>query len=181
MSFDLSHFNLAFVKLANGSHHFTYNVNDEFFEHFGNQEVNQAIVDFEASVTKSDSMIIIDLKGKGVLTSTCDRCLNSVRFEVNPYFKVIAHLNSIAEPDNSTDDLNIQLLYLRSSDFELNLASCIYESFLPCIPMVKSCESLENKSCDSTVIQRINQKQELKENSDPRWEKLKELLNKKEK
>jgi uncharacterized metal-binding protein YceD (DUF177 family) len=74
------------------------------------------------------------------------------------------------------------LIYLRSSDFELNLASSIYESFLPCIPMVKSCEALENKDCDDSVTRIINQNGDNQEESvDPRWDKLKQLLNKKEK
>jgi uncharacterized metal-binding protein YceD (DUF177 family) len=73
------------------------------------------------------------------------------------------------------------LIYLRSSDFELNLASSIYESFLPCIPMVKSCETLENKDCDDSVTRIINQDGNNDDSVDPRWEKLKQLLNKKEK
>lgn len=182
MSFDLNYFNLTFVKLPNGEHQFTYEVNDTFFEYFGNQEIRGASVTFFALITKSDSMLVIDLKGEGSLISTCDRCLNSVNFNVKPDFKVIAHMNSSEVETVSNDDINLQLIYLRSSDFELNLASSIYESFLPCIPMVKSCETLENKSCDDSVTRIINQNRDnLEESVDPRWEKLKQLLNNKEK
>ena len=182
MSFDLNYFNLTFVKLPNGEHQFTYEVDDAFFEYFGNQEISGGSVTFLASITKSDSMLVIDLKGKGSLLSTCDRCLNSVKFNVMPNFKVIAHMNSSEVETVSNDDIDLQLIYLRSSDFELNLASSIYESFLPCIPMVKSCETLENKECDDSVTRIINQNGDnLDESVDPRWEKLKQLLNKKEK
>ena len=181
MSFDLNHYNLTFVKLANGEHQNTYEVNDSFFEHFGNQEVSGASVSFKASIIKSDSMMIVDLYGNGVLTSTCDRCLNQLKFNVKPVFKVIAHLNS-SEPDTlANDDINLQLIYLRASDFELNLASSIYESFLPCIPMVKSCELLENKDCDSTITSIIDKTDKPDDSVDPRWDKLKQLINKKEK
>jgi uncharacterized metal-binding protein YceD (DUF177 family) len=106
-------------------------------------------------------MLVIDLKGDGSLISTCDRCLNSVKFNVKPDFKVIAHMNSSEVETVSNDDINLQLIYLRSSDFELNLASSIYESFLTRI---------------------INQNEDNQDESvDPRWEKLKQLLNKKEK
>ena len=94
MSFVLNYFNLAFVKLTNGEHQMTFEVNDSFFEYFGNQEISRASVTFLASIIKSDSMLIIDLKGNGYLVSTCDRCLNAVRFSVKPDFKVIAHMNS---------------------------------------------------------------------------------------
>lgn len=181
MSFDFNYFNLAFVKLTNGEHQFTYEVNDAFFDYFGNKEISAASVSFNATVIKSDSMIIIDLKGKGVLQATCDRCLNHVNFQVNPDFKVIANLNSSEVPTSLNDDINLQLIYLRSSDFEINLATSIYESFLPCIPMVKSCESLENKDCDETVTRIINQTDKADESVDPRWEKLKQLINNKEK
>ncbi len=181
MSFDLNYFNLAFVKLSNGEHQLSYEVNDSFFEYFGNQEISGASVTFLASIIKSDSMLIIDLQGTGTLVSTCDRCLNSVRFSVRPDFRVIAHMNSSEVETVSNDDINLQLIYLRSSDFELNLGSSIYESFLPCIPMVKSCESLENKDCDDSVTRIINQSGSNDDSVDPRWDKLKQLLNKKEK
>ncbi len=181
MSFVLNYFNLAFVKLTNGEHQMTFEVNDSFFEYFGNQEISRASVTFLASIIKSDSMLIIDLKGNGSLVSTCDRCLNAVRFSVKPDFRVIAHMNSSEVETVSNDDINLQLIYLRSSDFELNLASSIYESFLPCIPMVKSCETLENKDCDDSVTRIINQDGNNDNSVDPRWEKLKQLLNKKEK
>jgi uncharacterized metal-binding protein YceD (DUF177 family) len=181
MSFVLNYFNLAFVKLTNGEHQMTFEVNDSFFEYFGNQEISGASVTLLASIIKSDSMLVIDLKGNGSLVSTCDRCLNAVRFNVKPDFKVIAHMNSSEVETVSNDDVNLQLIYLRSSDFELNLASSIYESFLPCIPMVKSCETLENKDCDDSVTRIINQDGNNDDSVDPRWEKLKQLLNKKEK
>jgi uncharacterized metal-binding protein YceD (DUF177 family) len=47
--------------------------------------------------------------------------------------------------------------------------------------MVKSCETLENKDCDDTVTRIINQDGNNDDSVDPRWEKLKQLLNKKEK
>lgn len=181
MSFDSSQFNLTFVKLANGEHHFSYEINDTFFEHFGNQEISGANVRFNATITKSDSMLVIDLSGTGTLKSTCDRCLDSLEFAVNPVFRVIAHLNSNEDETVLSDDLNLQLIYLRSSDFQLNLASSIYESFLPCIPMVKTCEIMEHKQCDDSVTRIIDNNSTNVTTVDPRWDKLKQLLNKKEK
>jgi uncharacterized metal-binding protein YceD (DUF177 family) len=167
---------LAFVKLSNGEHQLSYEVNDSFFEYFGNQEISGASVTFLASIIKSDSMLIIDLKGTGTLVSTCDRCLNSVRFSVRPDFRVIAHMNSSEVETVSNDDINLQLIYLRSSDFELNLGSSIYESFLPCIPMVKSCESLENKDCDDSVTRIINQSGSNDDSKYPRLEETNVVL-----
>jgi len=181
MSFDLNLFTLTFVKLTNGDHQFTYEVNDSFFDHFGNHEISGANVLFNAKITKSDSMLVIDLNGAGSLKSTCDRCLDSLEFCVNPTFKVIAHLNSSEEETVLGDDLNLQLIYLRSSDFQLNLSSSIYESFLPCIPMVKTCEIMEGKNCDDTVTSMIDRGNDNVTSVDPRWDKLKQLLNKKEK
>jgi uncharacterized metal-binding protein YceD (DUF177 family) len=47
--------------------------------------------------------------------------------------------------------------------------------------LVKSCESLENKDCDDSVTRIINQSGSNDDSVDPRWDKLKQLLNKKEK
>ncbi len=181
MSFDLSHFKFPFVKLSNGLHHLNFEVDGAFFEYFGNQDVSSASVTFTASVNKSDTMMVIDLIGQGTITSICDRCLNDLEISVAPVFKVIAHLNSSEEEVVTNDDINLQMIYLRSSDFELNLSSSIYESFLPCIPMVKSCETQSKKDCDQKMLNFINQNNVEENSIDPRWEKLKQLINKKDK
>lgn len=74
-------------------------------------------------------------------------------------------------------------MYLSGAQFKLNIAESVYQSFLSTIPFVKRCDDVEGQQCNEEMLERLDSLEDSKENTnetDPRWEELKKLLNKKE-
>lgn len=172
-------FDIEFVKLKNGIHSFEYRLNDLFFEEFANSEINGANVNVKLEITKSDSLMIADLHCDGVLKLACDRCLGTLDYPVTTQFKTIYHLNAAVEKIDEASEVNVDIVYLNASQYKINVATSIYESFLPALPMVKKCEDVANGRCDEDMLQRLSKEYtdlSQPESSDPRWDELKKWL-----
>ncbi len=185
MEINLDDFTIEHVKLKVGDHNFYFTLNKSFFEYFGYVDLNDCNFNTEVKLIKSDSMMIADIQSTGWMSFDCDRCLTPIKFPLNSFIKVIYYLNSEDSNQIDSDKLDLDLVYLRPSEFSINVSKYIYESFLTCIPMIRNCDDLNEKPCDFDILQRLtgqNTNEETNENQeiDPRWLQLKELLNKKE-
>jgi uncharacterized protein len=177
-------FDIEFVKLKNGIHTFQYEIGKPFFDFFQNSEIQGAKMMFTATLNKNDTTMVVDLHGTGTLDFHCDRCLKVHAYQVIPEFKILYHLNSIDNIKNEGVELNVDVFYLTSSTFKVNISESIYESFLPVIPMVKKCEDIPGLECDPDIIDWLDSEKNTQgeqTDTDPRWDALKNLLNKKEK
>ncbi len=179
VEFDIEH-----VKLQNGNHQFSYELDKQFFDFFENTEVLSVAVKSNVQIDKSDNMAIVDIDTSGELMLNCDRCLEALKYPVKTRFKVIYHLNSEFSKSNEAEEVGLDVVYLTANEFKFNIAKSIYESFLPAIPMVKNCDGTAEKPCNVEILkhldnsQRSNDSVENKTN-DPRWDELKKLLNNK--
>ncbi len=177
----MNNFDIEFVKLENGIHSFQYEIDGSFFESFKNLDIQGAHVDVRVSLNKTESVLYFDIQGKGYLNFQCDRCLSEIQYPVNTDFKVVYHLNAVESKIDEAQEVNLDVFYLSGTQYKVNIADSIYESFLSEIPMVKRCDDVENNECNAEMIDCLEDLEENKEGKneiDPRWEELKKLLNK---
>ncbi len=181
MSFILSEFDIEFVKLKIAKHSFEYHIDKTFFENFNNSDVLSSDVKVQVLLDRQESMLLLNIHGDGMLNMQCVRCLNDVSFTVKPNHKCIYHLNQENFNNNDNNPLDLDVVYLASNEFKINVAQYVYESFLTQIPMVVNCELENNKSCDSTMLEKLKgvSKNEREKETDPRWDALKKLIDKK--
>lgn len=181
MSFVLSDFDIEFVKLKIAKHSFQYYIDNAFFENFNNSDVLSANVNVLVNLDRQENMLLLNIDGDGSLNMQCVRCLNDVTFKVQPSHKCIYHLNQENVNNNDNNSLDLDVVYLTSHEFKINIAQYIYESFLTQIPMVVNCELENNKSCDSTMLEKLKgvSKNKIDNETDPRWDALKKLIDKK--
>jgi uncharacterized metal-binding protein YceD (DUF177 family) len=177
----LSEFDIEFVKLKNGKHSFEYHIDKSFFENFNNSDVLSSNVNVSVTLDRQENMLLLDIEGKGTLNMQCVRCLNDVTFNVDPKHKCIYHLNQENVNNNDNNPLDLDVVYLAPHEFKINLSQYVYESFLTQIPMVVNCDLEESKSCDSTMLEKLkgDSNNENKNETDPRWDALKKLIDKK--
>jgi uncharacterized metal-binding protein YceD (DUF177 family) len=186
MKFGIETFTIEHVKLKIGEHEFQYEVNKTFFEHFGYVDLIDACFKTTVKLNKSENMMICDIQSLGWMSFDCDRCLAPVKYPMDSFIKVIYYLNSEEDGSGESGQLDLDLVYLRPSEFSINIAQYIYESFLTAIPMIRNCDELDEKLCDFEMLKKIEgvdikeQKEGEEHIIDPRWQKLKELLNNKE-
>ena len=178
-------FTIEHVKLKVGNHDFSYSLDKSFFDYFGYSDLIDCNFTTNVNLNKSDNMMVVDISSNGWMSFDCDRCLIMMKYPINSFIKVIYYLNSDHDSTVETDKLDLDLVYLRPSDFSIDIGTYIYESFLTAIPMIRNCDNLIDKPCDTDMLDRINGTKNEAENNenieiDPRWLQLKNLLNKKE-
>jgi uncharacterized metal-binding protein YceD (DUF177 family) len=107
--------------------------------------------------------------------------LAEIGLPVEAEFKIIYHLNSEHTLENEVvNDLNSDVIYLKPQDYSFNITQAVYESTLIALPMVKNCDDLIDKPCDQLMLDKIDGINQGSTQLDPRWEKLKNILNNEE-
>lgn len=170
----LSEFDIDFVKLKEGVHEFQYRIGKPFFDAFENSEVLHANVEARISLDKQHQMMQADLQMTGTVGVTCDRCLETLNMPVDTQYRLIYKTQEEAgrEPQGE-----VELVFIAPQEFTINVAQPIYESVLLAVPMIRNCDGLENKPCNREMLEKLDKlKQTGEGESDPRWDKLKDLL-----
>ncbi len=177
----LYEYNIVFIKLANGVHHFDYHVGNTFFTAFESSLIQEATLDVAVVLTKEQAHVFdLDFHIKGIITRTCDRCLDDFPFPIDTHFNLLVKQTE-KEKENESD-----ITYLPMSEYQINLAKYIYDICNLAIPMRTVCEDSKIKKCNNEVEKKLEELERANlesETEDPRWDALKDLLkdNKKDK
>ena len=170
-------FEIEFVKLKDGQHHFQGEIGIQFFEYFENIDVKGAQVDVQLEIDKQQSLIQVELFAKGYVSVTCDRCLELVNMPVDTQYLVLYQFTGEVAPDVDKDNSEVEFIELPANAVAFNVSQQVYETVLLDIPMIRNCDDLETKPCNSQMLEKLNNiNQSGDEKSDPRWDKLKDLL-----
>ncbi len=173
----LEEFDIEFVKLKDGLHEFNYRLEKKFFEVFDNEDVLASDIEVKAVLEKTANLMNLSLHLKGKVDVSCDRCLVPLSVSVETDHHVLYKmLPEIGDEDIVHDDWII----LTQQDYKINLGQDCYETTLLSLPMMRNCDDMETKPCNYQMLSKLNELSgNDEEQSDPRWDKLKELLKKK--
>ena len=173
----LEEFDIEFVKLKDGVHEFDYRLEKKFFEVFDNEDILSSDIEVRAILEKSPQLMNLSLDLKGQISLSCDRCLVPLSIPVLANHHVLYKMMpEISGESKQFDDW----IVLTQQDFKINLAQDCYETTLLSLPMIRNCDEMDVKPCNHQMLSKLNDLSgDGEANSDPRWEKLKELLKKK--
>ena len=82
-------FLISFSGLKIGTHHFTFEVDDTFFEKRDYSILKQGNVCFEVAFEKKESMLILDFSLNGEVVLSCNRCNDDLSKKVQGEYKLI--------------------------------------------------------------------------------------------
>ncbi|HET7360565.1 MAG TPA: DUF177 domain-containing protein [Salinimicrobium sp.] len=175
----LKAFTIPFVGLKLGKHQFEYDIDSEFFEHFEYDEFNSAKVKVNLSLEKKPTMMELTFKASGTVNVNCD-------LTNEPYDQPIeSELFLVVKFGEEYNDDNEEILILPHGEFELNVQQYIYELIVLAVPSKRVHPGVLDGSLHSEVLDKLeelspeqNKKTKENEDIDPRWNKLKNLLNK---
>ena len=172
---------IPFLGLKLGKHQFDYQIDKEFLELFDYNEFQALDVQCMIELDKKETMLELNLHQKGVVTVNCD--LTNEEFD-QPIEGELKMLVKFGEEYNDDHD---EILILPYEEHQLSVAQYIYESILLSVPTKrihpgvldgtlesKALEYLENQDDDLEQQFEDNEEEEL--DTDPRWDKLKQLL-----
>jgi uncharacterized metal-binding protein YceD (DUF177 family) len=177
----LAAFLIPFVGLKLGKHEFEFLIDREFFEHFEYDDFNSANVKIDLLFEKKSTLMELTFKAAGVVNVNCD-------LTNEPYDQPIdAELTLVVQFGDSFNDDNEELLILPHSEYQLNVAQYIYELIVLSVPLKRVHPGVLDGTLKSEVLEKLEElspkeDQDIEENDsgeeiDPRWNKLKKLLN----
>ena len=165
-----SRYIIRFHGLKDGLHRFEFEAGDDFFKAFKNPEINAGTISVVAELDKKAQMLALALKVKGSLQVVCDRCLEFVDIKIKGETQLFFKFGDIEE------EMSHELIVLAHSTHELNVADYIYETAVLAMPYKKT---HPKNGCNPEMLKRINgfdEENEKTEETDPRWDKLKDII-----
>ena len=177
----LAAFTIPFVGLKQGQHEFDFDIDREFFEHFEYDEFNSSDVKVVLQFEKKSTMMELTFNAAGRVNIDCD-------LTNEPYDQAIEGiLRLVVKFGDEFNDDNEELLILPHGEFQLNVAQYIYELVVLSVPLKRVHPGVLDGTLSSEMLEKLEELSpkeagELKEiedqeEIDPRWNKLKNLLN----
>ena len=169
----LKQFILPVRGLGLGRKSFKYKIGNEFFEQFENSEIEHADILLQLEVNKQTRMIVLEFNFSGTILTQCDRCLDEFNFEIKSKQSLYVKLGS------ENDELTDEMIVISEQEHELDLAQHIYEFINLSLPIKKvhKIDKNGNSLCNKEMLKKLNKltvDEETK--TDPRWNKLKDLM-----
>ena len=165
-------FLIPFSGLKLGTHHFTFEVNDTFFEKRDYSILKQGKVNVEVVFEKKETMMILNFSLQGEVVLSCNRCNDDLSLAISNKFKLIY---TFGNEDMSND----VVIVLHPDTHEIDIEQQLYEFITISIP---SRVIHEENECNQEMLETLNKYLLLKENKenntdnvDPRWSALKGL------
>ncbi|PYE83353.1 uncharacterized metal-binding protein YceD (DUF177 family) [Winogradskyella epiphytica] len=173
----LKSYTIPFVGLKVGEHHFDYQIDNTFFEHFEYDEFNAVDVKIDLVLVKKATLLEFYFKAKGSVNVNCDITNEPYDQAIDDEFKLVVKFGHEYNDDNE------DILILPHGDYEINVAQYIYELIILAVPIKRVHPGIEDGTLQSDILSKLEElspKQELEEKTsediDPRWNNLKKLL-----
>jgi uncharacterized metal-binding protein YceD (DUF177 family) len=171
-------FEIAFVGLKPGEHHFTYNIEDSFFEQFAKQDFDQAQIEVKMTLDKQVNFFLLHFDIHGQANTLCDRCGDTMTMTIWDEFDHVIKLVATDDVENN-DDGDPEVTYISQSDSLLDVSKLVYEYCIFAQPIQKvHSDSIKGESgCNQETLNILNKQGE--HTSNKMWDALKKQIEKK--
>jgi uncharacterized metal-binding protein YceD (DUF177 family) len=160
--------------IKDGLHRYDYIVNKLFTDQFNYEDVLDIEAHVEVSMFKTNQLFNFTISLTGKILVECDRCLDEFHVDI-----AFDNHFSVKLEDNAPEE-NDEIIFIPTHSKEFDVAPYVFETIVFAVPMKKvHPNDKSGKSlCNPDVISKLD-KHIINENEpiDPRWDKLKELLN----
>lgn len=168
---------IAFQGLKEGEHVFEFDVDNAFFEGLEYSVIEKGKLKTIVHLIKGSRHLELDVAIDGYVDVICDRCLDeypeNISFEGRIYVK-------FGEETHNDDD---EIWVISRDENDLDLTHYIYESINLSLPYKKihpddkhgisTCNPDMLEKLEKHIIEETKNQEEI---TDPRWDKLKDLL-----
>jgi uncharacterized metal-binding protein YceD (DUF177 family) len=173
----LKDFTIPFVGLKIGKHHFDYQIEQAFFEHFEYEDFNDVNINVNLDLEKKTTLLELHFKISGWVNVNCDLTNEPYNQTIENEFDIVVKFG------DEYNDENIDILIIPHGTYEVNIQQYIYELIILAVPIKRVHPGVEDGTLDSEILDKLEElSPKLKENKDkeeeidPRWNTLKKLL-----
>ena len=144
---DDSVYSIPVKGMSAGKHHFTLELNGDFFKSYENSEVIGAELLAEIDVVKSSTLMNIDGAISGKVSVECDRCLDELKLDMDTEFSLIVKL--VKDVDEAEDD---DIMIMDQSEGELDMSQLLYDTVILSLPLQRV---HDEGGCDPRMIEKL--------------------------
>lgn len=170
-------FKLRLSGVEDGTYCFTMVCDKSFFELAELSDLQDGCLNLQVEMIKTEKLVDVKCHFKGDLVATCDRCLLPVTLPMDFDERLIVKLVPTVEEGENDDDDDIWVI--DENTYELDIFHFVYESIMLALPhrIVHEDDEDGNPTCDPEVMARLAEMsgQKQTQQTDPRWEALKNL------
>lgn len=163
----LSHFLIPLKGLKDGKHHLQFEVDNDFFRHFENEEIDNGHFKVTLELEKKPGVSELLFHLEGFSRMPCDRCLEEIKLPISGDFKMLLKYGD--------EESNEEVIFIDPETPHFSVAELIYEYILLSIPMIKiyNCEEDNPRPCNVEVLEKLEEEAEHAEKSNTIWDALK--------
>lgn len=173
----LKDYNIQFVGLKLGKHHFEYKITKAFFDCFEYDEFNEVNVTTNLTLDKKTTFMELNFQIEGWVNVNCDLTNEPYNQEVEGSFDLVVKFGQ------EYNDENDAILIIPHAEYEINVAQYIYELIILSVPLKRIHPGVKDGTLKSEALKKLEElspKQKDNNNNtdevDPRWDKLKKLI-----
>lgn len=164
-------FDIVFSSLGLGSHTFTFSLSDTFLALFGYEDHQKLEATATVTLLKQNTFLEVNFALAGTIEVFCDRTGEPFLQNIGNSFDLLV---KFGEAYNDIDD---ETLILPQGEYQLNVAQYLYELVVLGIPIKNVHPDAKKSKKAKPEAELPKQTEQSEEDLDPRWDKLKDLLN----
>mgnify|MGYP003962466565 CR=1 FL=1 len=173
----MKEFIIPFVGLKEGKHHFEFNITKAFFDFFKYDEFNDVQITTSLLLNKTSTMMELEFVSQGTINVNCD--LTNEPFDQDVY----SDLKLIVRFGEEFNDENEEILILPHGEYEVDIKQYIYEMIVLAVPNKRVHPKVLDGTMESEALNKLKEltikEEKTVVNTDPRWDKLKNLITEK--
>ena len=169
----LSPYLIKFSGLKEGIHLFNYELGNKFFRNFDYYDFLDAKLFAKLELEKQSTLLNLKFSFSGEIEVQCDVSMESFNLDLETEHAVVVKFK---DDIISSDD---KVIFMPAGSHSIDVSHLIYESIILAVPQKKVHPGIENGSLKSEIVEKLEAlkpKKNFKEKTDPRWDKLKDLL-----
>ena len=169
-----SEFLISFIGLKEGIHRFDFKIDNKFFEGFKFLDFQNVEIQVDLVFEKKSTLLELNFSAKGKVTVPCDITTELFKLPIDTVFRLVVKFGS---DENLNND---EILILPHGSYEIQVAQYIFEMIVLSVPLKKVHPGIAEGTLKSEILEKLKdlqpQEKSLLDETDPRWDKLKDLL-----
>ena len=169
----LKQYVINFTGLKDGLHNYEFSVADKLLRHYNFDDFNNCRIDVKMNLVKKPNLLELSFFSKGVINLNCFVSNEPFDYSQN------SQMDFVVKFGNELNNDNHELLILPKGSYQIDISQQLYEMIVLSLPLKITHPGIVDGTLKSETLERLK-KFGLKNNNisktDPRWDKLKDLI-----
>ena len=149
----LKQFSLPLQGLKIGTHSFSFEIDKAFFAAFERSPYRSGSIAAHAALEKKTDHMVLNVNYDGSIELDCDRCTDLIDFPVTGSSEMLI---KFSEDEREEEEV----IYINPDAPQFNCAKVFYDAIILGLPLNKTCDEVEDKSCNPDVIALLDRREE---------------------